>query len=169
MNLAKAIVKDHSKAQCNRIINYVGQDPERLDELVNLFLEGDAVKRQRAGWPLGYVAIRYPHLMRKYFGKLIRNLQRPGLHDAEKRNTVRLLQYMDVPKSFHGVLMNTCFAFISSPAETPAVKVFSMTILHNLCRHYPDIRAELRLVLEDQWQQATPAFRARAKKILKAL
>jgi hypothetical protein len=34
---------------------------------------------------------------------------------------------------------------------------------------YPEISGELRLIIEDQWGQATPAFRSRAKRVLKQM
>lgn len=169
MNLRELIRKDHSKANCDRIVRWIGSDQRRFDELVRLFLQDEPMIRQRAGWPLGYAAMAHPALIRKHTGKLLRNLQQPGLHDAVKRNTVRLLQDIPVPERYQGLLMNTCFNFISSPTEKPAVKVFSMTILHNLSKQYPGIQQELCTLLKYLWDQEGAAFRSRAKKILKDL
>jgi hypothetical protein len=63
--------------------------------------------------------------------------------------------------------MDTCFRYIASPDETVAVKAFSLTILHNLSHQYPEIKNELKLVIEERWNYETAAFRSRAKKILK--
>jgi hypothetical protein len=41
-----------------------------------------------------------------------------------------------------------------------------LTILSNLSKEHPDILAELKLIIEEQWEHSTPAFRSRAKKIL---
>jgi hypothetical protein len=55
-------------------------------------------------------------------------------------------------------------------ADTPiAVKAFSLTILSNLSAAYPEIRGELKLIIEEQWEQSTPAFRSRAKKVLREM
>lgn len=167
MILRKAILQEHSKTHCTSIVNWIGNDPLRFDELVALFLNGTALERQRAGWPLSYAAIAHPERVRKHLGRLIQNLEKPGLHDAEKRNTVRLLQEIAIPPTHQGRLMNACFRFIADPAEKPAVKAFSITILHNLSKQYPDIKQELRMVVNDQWEHATAAFRARAKKLLR--
>ena len=50
-----------------------------------------------------------------------------------------------------------------------AVKVFSLTILAGLAADYPDIRSELKLLIEEQWDTSTPAFRSRAKAALKTM
>lgn len=65
--------------------------------------------------------------------------------------------------------MSVCFEFIQRPETPIAVKAFSLTILGDLAAGYPDIRGELKLIIEEQWEQATPAFRSRAKKVLKTL
>jgi len=78
---------------------------------------------------------------------------------------MRPLQDVKIPEPFHGVVMNTCFEFISSPAEAVAVKAFSLTVLENLSRIYPEILPELKLVIEERWEHETVAFRTRAKKI----
>jgi hypothetical protein len=98
---------------------------------------------------------------------LLDNLERKDIHVAVIRNTVRLLQDVDIPKRYHGRVMSICFEFIQSPETPIAVKAFSLTILSHLAVDYPEIRGELKLIIGEQWEQATPAFRSRARRILK--
>jgi hypothetical protein len=65
--------------------------------------------------------------------------------------------------------MNTCFGFIESMTEKPAIKAFSLTVLFNLSVQYPDIRPELKAIIEDRWDYESAAFKSRGRKILKAL
>ncbi|MBK8496606.1 MAG: hypothetical protein IPL50_17600 [Chitinophagaceae bacterium] len=37
MNLRAEILKEHSKAQCNTIVQWVGADQKRFDELLDYF------------------------------------------------------------------------------------------------------------------------------------
>lgn len=169
MKLREAILKEHSKAQTKKIVKWVGDDQHRFDELFGLFLNDESRVVQRAAWPLSYCVIDHPALIKKHLGKLLKNLEKPDLHDAVKRNTVRLLQDIDIPEKYHGDLMNTCFNYISSPVEKPAIKAFSLTILENLSARYPDIKQELKAVIEDRWEYETAAFRSRARKILRRM
>ena len=169
MNLRATILAEHSKSNCTKIVQWIGDSQKRFDELIALFLGDDPLVVQRAAWPLSYAAIAQPQLIKKHFGKLIRNLQKPKIHDAVKRNTVRLLQDMTIPEKYHGDIMNKCFEYISSPDETAAVKAFSLTVLHNLAKSYPEIKNELKLVIEERWDYETAAFHSRARKILKNL
>lgn len=95
------------------------------------------------------------------------NLSKPGLHDAVPRNTMRLLQYVEIPEKFHGQVMDLCFRYISSPAEAVAIKAFSISVLQNLAKRYPGIINEIKLIIEERWDYETIAFKTRAKKLLK--
>ncbi len=167
MNLRETILKEHSKANCSKIVKWIGSDQKRFDELFKLSLNDEYRVVQRAGWPLSNAAIDHPQLIEKHFSKLIKNLQKPNLHDAVKRNTVRLLDQVSIPRKFHGEIMNACFGFIADPREKIAVKAFSLGILHKLSHQYPEIRQELVTIIEDRWDLETAAFRSRARKILK--
>jgi hypothetical protein len=169
MNLRETILEEHSKAQTNKIVKWIGNNQERFDLLFNLFLNDEYRVVQRAAWPLSNCVINHPKLIQKHFTKLIKNLHKPNLHDSVKRNTVRLLEHISIPRRLHGEIMNICFGYISDPQEKVAVKAFSLTVLQNLCRQYPEIRQELKTIIEDRWDYETAAFRSRAKKILKEL
>ncbi|HVW62112.1 MAG TPA: hypothetical protein VHC48_18810, partial [Puia sp.] len=136
---------------------------------MRLFFKGEYRVTQRAAWPLSYVVRRHPELIIPYFGKLLDNLDKGGLHIAVVRNSIRLLQDVDIPAKFHGRVMNRCFEYAGNPATPIAVKAFSLTVLQNLSQKYPDILPELKLIIREQWDQAPPAFRVRAKRILKDL
>jgi hypothetical protein len=89
------------------------------------------------------------------------------VHDALKRNAVRILQFADIPRGLQGIVANICFELISSPDESIAVRTFSMTVLAKIARKEPELKKELDIAVRQMLPYATPAFRARAKKVLK--
>ena len=169
MNLRDTILAEHSKANCNRIVKWIGDDQKRFDELFDLFLNDEYRVVQRAAWPLSYCVIAHPKLIQKHFSKLLKNLKQPGLHDSVKRNTVRLLEEILIPEKYQGDVMNICFDYIISPTENPAIKAYSLSVLQNLSKIYPEIKQELKTIIEDRWDHESAAFKSRAKKILKEL
>jgi hypothetical protein len=170
MNLRNAILEKHSKAQKDKIVKWVGNNQERFDQLFKLFIhDKDEIITQRAGWPLSYIVEAHPALIQKHFRLLLRNLEKQGLHNAIKRNSIRLLQDLAIPERFQGEIMNICFAYITDPQEKPAIKTFSLTVLHKLARQYPEIKNELKVIIESQWDNESTAFKSRARKILKEL
>ncbi len=167
MDLRETILKEHSKKNCDRIISWIGNDKKKFNQLFNLFLNGEYRVTQRAAWPLSYCAIAHPSFMKKNFEKLITNLNKPNLHDSIKRNTVRLLQQIEIPEKLEGVVMEICFNYVESPKEAVAIKAFSLTILGKLAKKYPEIIPEIKLLIEEQLTHQRAAFKSRAKKFLK--
>jgi len=82
MNLREEILQEHSKAQCNKIVNWIGDSQKRFDELFGLFLNDEYRVTQRAAWPLSYSVAAHPEFIKKNFSKLINNLKKPGLHNC---------------------------------------------------------------------------------------
>ena len=169
MNLREEILKEHSKAQCTKIVKWVGSNQLRFDELFYLFLNDEYRVVQRSAWPVSYCVDDYPELIKKHWKELMQNLKKPNMHDAVKRNSIRLMQEIELPEMFHGEIMGMCFTYLESPKESLAVKVFSMTVLGNLAKQYPEIKAELKLLIEYQLPHQSAGFRSRAKKVLKDL
>jgi hypothetical protein len=163
MNLSEEILKEHSKKQCDKIVNWVGNDKKKFTRLFNLFLTGEYRVTQRAAWPLSDCAIAHPGFMKNNFGKLINNLKRSDLHDSVKRNSVRLLQAINIPGRYDGDILDICFRYLASPDEAVAVKAFSLTILERLSKKYPEIKSEIKLLIEEQWLHQSPAFKNRAR------
>lgn len=161
------ILQEHSKKQCDKIVEWVGCDQERFNELFNLFLNAEYRIAQRAAWPVSYSVINHPFLVKGNFKKLVENLKKPGLHDAIKRNTIRLLQSVDIPEKYEGAVMEICFQYLESPVEAVAIKAFSITVLGNLAKKYPEIIPEIKLIIEEQLPHQTAAFRSRAKLLMK--
>jgi len=65
--------------------------------------------------------------------------------------------------------MNACFRFIETPSTPVAIKAFSLTTLFNLTKIYSEIKTELKMIIENNMDNETAAFKSRGKKILKAL
>jgi hypothetical protein len=166
MNLKELLLEEHSRKQCDRITAYIGDDKKRFAELMELFFRGEYRVTQRAAWPVSYCVRKYPALIRPYFKELLGNLAKKNLHDAVIRNTVRLLQEVEIPKKFQGQLMSICFEFIQSNETAIAIKAFSLTILQNMTGQFPEIIPELKLIIDERWEIESAAFRSRAKKIL---
>jgi hypothetical protein len=101
--------------------------------------------------------------------KLISHLKKPDLRNAVKRNTIRLLQFISVPKPLEGVISQICFDFLQNRKEPIAVRVFSMTVLANLVEKQPGLKSELRIIIEDELPYGSAGFLSRGKKILKKL
>jgi hypothetical protein len=85
------------------------------------------------------------------------------------RNILRLLQVADIPVRFQGRAVNSAMRIMKDPEELVAAKVFGMTLLANIAASHPELKNEVRVVIESQYPYGTAAFRSRARKVLKSL
>lgn len=166
MDIERALLKEHSKAQILKIVRWIGTDPERLGCLMTLFFTGEPIAVQRGAWVIGTIADTHPELFIPWLGKLLPMVTKRGVHDAVKRNIVRLLQVIEIPDRLSGRVVSLCFDLLSSSDEPIAVKVYAMTVIARFTAAEPDLERELRLLIEMQLPRASGAFRSRAKKIL---
>ena len=169
MDVYKALLQPQSKALANKIVRYIGEDANRFSELVTVYLKGPYRITQRAAWPLGYCVENHPKLIVPHLKRILDYLKTPGIHDAVKRNTIRLLQFIDIPKKYHGRISSICFDYLQDPKEAVAIRVFSMAVLARVVQHHPDMKHELRLIINDHLPYASAAYRSRARKVLKQL
>ncbi|MBI1768424.1 MAG: hypothetical protein HY015_04640 [Bacteroidetes bacterium] len=169
MNLKQAALKEHSKSQCNKIVKYIGNDPKKFSELVDVFLAGPYRVSQRIAWPLSCCIEENTTLIHPHLTKVLKYAQRSDVHDSVKRNVVRLLQFIDIPKKHQGTVADVCFKFFNNAKESIAVRVFSMTVLANLAKQIPELKNELIPIIEDQLPYGSAGFVSRGRKVLKDL
>ena len=166
MDIRASLLEVHSKAQAAKITNYVGADAKRFAELMKYLLGPDYRLSQRAACPASYCIERHPELVKPYFNVLIKQLERGDAHVAVRRNVARLLQFVDIPKRYEGRIFEACYALLSNPSETVAVRVFSMTVAAKIARDKPELMDELRLAATQHPEAATAGFRSRARRVL---
>ncbi len=168
MNIREEILKEHSRAHALKIAAYACTSPKNFKELMRCFMDDGYRLSQRAAWSVSWAAKKKPAMVMPHLEEIVAQLGKKGVHDSVKRNAVRVLEDVEIPEKLHGAVMNACFGFIEDPSTAAAIKAFSLTTLFNLSKHYPEIRPELKLIIEERWDSETAAFRSRGKKILSA-
>ena len=167
-HIKELLEAEHSKVQTVRVVDYIGEEKEKFEALMQLFFADDWCLNQRASWPIPLIVDRYPELIYPYLERLIKNLENPS-HNAVVRNTVKLFQYIDIIEKFQGQVVNLCMAMLTDPKEPVANRVFSMTVIYNISKEWPDLQNELKLLIESQIESESPGFKSRGGKILKEM
>jgi hypothetical protein len=166
MNLEEELLKEHSKHQTLKIANYIGNDSSKFAALMKLVLGNNELLCQRSAWVMSSSFDKHPQLIAPYLRQLIDNLSN-NVHDAVKRNSLRILQHIDIPEELQGTACNICFNLLQSNDTAIAIKVFAMTVIKNICKQEPELTNELISVLQLQMPTASSGFISRANKILK--
>jgi len=171
MNIKEALLKEqiHGKADTMRITEYACSSTKRFKELMDCFLSDEYKLAQRAAASVSWAVRKKPALIIPHLKGVVAQLQRTDVHNAVIRNSVRILEHIEIPEAYHGDVMNACFGFIENPSTPAAIKAFSLTTLYNLSKHYPEIKPELKLIIEERINNETAAFKSRALKILRQI
>lgn len=169
INISDILTKEHSKRATNLIINYVGSNAKRFNELLDLLLGDDKVLAQRASWPLGYIIELHPEIAEPHWNILIDKLS-VSPHVAYTRAVYRgLSKVTNLPNEIHGRVVDLCMNTIISINQPTAARVYAMYTMLNLVHLYPDLKEELWLRVEPLLQHELPSIRAASKKVIKQL
>ncbi len=158
-------MRGHSKQNTLAIVDYVGDDRERFAELMRVFFNGTKLHHQRAAWVISVVAETYPELTGKYLSRLVDQLPRRDVHEAVKRNIVRLLQFVPIPKRLEGKIYSHCLDLIGDPSETIGVKAFAISVAVSIAKSEPALMKELRSTAESMRENASPGIKVRLRGI----
>lgn len=171
MNVREALLEDkiQNRAKALLVAEYACSSAKHFKELMQCFLTNEYRLAQRAAWSVSWAAKKKPGMVQPFIKDLVAQLGRIDVHAAVIRNSVRVLEMINIPEPLHGDVMNACFNFIEKPSTPVAIKAFSLTTLYNLSKIYPDIKQELKLIIEERWNDETPAFKSRGKKILQLM
>jgi len=169
MNIREEILAEHSRKQGLKIAGWIGNDKKRFSRFLDLFLHDEYRVVQRSAQVLGFIADEHPELIEQNIHKIVNRLFDDNIHIAVKRNVVRILQFVHIPENLHAKVINICMAYLSNPDETVAVRCFSMTVLTNLSKVYPELKSEIISVLNSRFMGSSAGLKARVKKVFKDL
>ncbi len=169
MNIREELIKEHSKAQKDKIVAYIGNDKKKFAELMTLMLTAEYRVAQRAAYPVSYCVRKHPHLIRPWFGKMIKKMDDKIAHDAIRRNAVRILEDIDIPEKYCGELFEISNHYLYGIKEPIAVRAFSISVMANIAKKYPDLRNEVKYNAESILHCGIPALESRSRKVLKQI
>jgi hypothetical protein len=161
---------DSSRALANLTANMVYDEPGLIRLLIRISLHGDKVHSQRASRIVSLCCTSFPELLQPHTGKIIRGMKTLQ-HEGAIRNLLKTFAETPVflNEKEKAILMDLCFAYLTSARTAVSIKVFSMQVLYNMSRELPAIGQELHLILEEQFPDGSAGFKSRASKILRKL
>lgn len=165
MDIREQLLQEHSKENTHLIADYIGKNNKRYQELWELVRDGEPPLPQRGSWVLTQLPVSDRHV-----SEMITALENPGNHDAVKRHLLKILSMADIPEDHAAALFDRCLDWLSDPATAVAVKVYCMDIATTIALPYPELREELKVIIEDQMKhRKTMGILSRGRKMLKKL
>lgn len=166
-DLSTSLANDRSPKNRQMWTQYLIKEQVELIHLKEL-LDAEHPIGMRFTWLLGHILEAAPKQVAPIVSYCFTNRNQwtfPGI----KRTIAKMLALAGVPEEIEGLVVDELFKWLLDSKIKVAVKVHGMEALYNMTLKYPDLKEELLAVIEDQWDKNSVAFRARAKRVQKAL
>lgn len=170
----KLILPNHRipKSDIHIFINQVYSNDISISELFANIKQDDRERVLNALWILREISPKYGSIILSYFENLIKLLEYFREDEAVIRNVISIFQNLEFNDPNDGIVLEYAFKYLQENRWAIAVKVFSMTVAFNICKKYPELLTDLKLLIEDNLKlfgPESPAIRSRGNKLLKTI
>jgi hypothetical protein len=168
MDLKSFLANIPSATEKEILIREVRDSGQIFSSLLNLALYDKDPLAWRAAWILDGAAEVNPEIAAKHIRLIVHRL--PSIKSSGTiRSLLRMLCRYHIPEEEQGLLIDLCFKYMVSELYPVAVKVHAMQIIYNHCLMYPELKDELKTVIEDQVSNNSVGFMARGRRIIRQL
>jgi len=164
------LLPDTSRRTADIAVQVVLERPELMKEFVEACLEQTYPLSMRASRVVHLVCKFDPGILRPYLGLILERM--PELHDQSvMRNFLNLFEYYveEMSEDELGQLLSICFARLEDFSQAIAVRVLSLKLLYLISKRVPEIKPEILAIIQFNQAEATAAFQAQARQIVRKL
>ena len=167
--MRELLTKKASRANSNQVVAMVGENPELYKELVELIIENESPVAEKAAWAMNHCFENGTGNFDAYYPEMTRILPDENYSDSIKRNIVRVLQFKQIPEKYQATVIDSCFGLVINKKTAVAVKAFSLGVLENMVKLYPELKNELKVCVEELMPTASSGLKNRVGHILRRL
>ncbi len=169
MNIESLLPNTYRKT-ADDAASFILAHPNYLKEIIQLSFSEKRIMAMRASRVVLLIHYKNPKLIKPsvpyildqlcvtHNNSSIRNLLHLFIDESEQLDEIRL-----------GKLMALCFKLLESSAAEIAQRALSMQVLYKISNYIPDIKSELKALVEINYEEGSPGFKSTANQILKKL
>jgi len=157
--------------QKNRDYKHFAQtavDLEMIPRLLELCLTEGYPYPQYSSWLLAHIAENHKNNLATYFPQIIDVFLAAKDHSVQ-RNIANVLLKFPVTDYREGELLDQLFRFLQDSESKVALKAYCMYLIVPFLKNYPELKGELKAIIEEGMQKESPAYAGAAKKTLRAI
>jgi hypothetical protein len=163
--LIQLLLAGNNRFNIDIVKAHIGMNQELFDDLIEIMLGAEKPIPQRAAWAMTAIIDNHPWMVNNSIVKLIDSMPTFS-HPALTRSLLRVLAQIELPGDKIGELFDFCYNYLSDPKQPSAIRVFAMQVLFNISELEPDLKYELKLILESQFDYGSAGFKNRAEKLI---
>ncbi|WP_404354213.1 hypothetical protein [Exiguobacterium aurantiacum] len=156
-----------SVGHVDEVVAYVGNDPDRFNELMTGLTDDRPVVRMRSADAMEKVTRRHPKLLQAHQASLFQQLH-ITTQPEERWHLAQLMPRLMWTEDEAADVVHMLTDWIAT--ETSAIVIVnSLQAIFDLSAVHSRFRDDLKTLLESQLETGSPAVKSRSKKLLKKL
>ncbi|MFT3910766.1 MAG: hypothetical protein QM737_15215 [Ferruginibacter sp.] len=162
-----SLKKDGSDKNCRAWANFIVKNKIAITDLHPL-IHAEHPVAMRFSWLLGGICESNPKLVYPSIIYFFSNRDKIEILNFN-RSLAKMFCYCGVPDEIEGEAMDNMFKWLSDPKSIVSTKNFAMSALYNFTIKYPELKNELRTIIEEQLDKNSLSFQKQARKLLEKL
>ncbi|MGR3809889.1 hypothetical protein [Jiulongibacter sp. NS-SX5] len=148
MNIKETLLTERSKATCLKIMAFVGEDAQRLEELMQCVLSPDPKLSEMAAWVITSITDEKPWLVLPYERAMFEKVKDEHNHEAVLRNFLRHWASTGFSEDIEGELYEFGFQVLEGN-HSIAAKAHAMYVCMHVVKKYPELAQEMLPLMEE--------------------
>jgi hypothetical protein len=146
---------------------YIIKNNIPLSDLIGL-LDFEKPVPMRFIWLVGDLCERQPQIIHSSITTFYARRNEMKFPNFD-RSLAKIFWLSGIPDEIEGEAADEMFKWMLDPKISVSTKNYSLFALYNLSKKHPELKNELKIVIEDQLNKNSTSFEKRAKKILAEL
>lgn len=164
------LLPDSSRQTALFAADFIIAHHEFLPEMITISFSGNKLMAMRVSRAIVFVYELEPELIKPFVSEILDQLCLCN-NNSTIRNFLHLFLYeielLDEERL--GKLINLCFNLLESPTAEISPRALSMQILYLVSNKIPELKSELKTIIEFHYEEGSPGFKSTARTLLKKL
>lgn len=162
--MAQSFHKEKTSGPVTYWSKYVLENKIGLKELLPL-LHREHTVGMRFAWMIGTLCEMEPEVVRPVSKYLYENRDKVHFPNFD-RTLAKVFYLVGVPPEIEGEAIDSLFRWMESPDIGISIRRFALLALIEVTKTYPELKEELKLILESQLDNSQPTYRKLALQVL---
>ncbi len=169
MNIEE-LLPDSYRKTANLATQFVIEHPEFIKLFISEINKQKPTFAMRISRVLALCHDQKPELILPFKDELLKNLLSTKSNSIT-RNLLYIFQtaWNKLNENELGQLLNFCFKYLENPIAEPAHRVYAMNIIFASTTVYPELKNELKSIIEFHYEEGSAGFKACGRNILKQM
>ncbi|GAB1371904.1 hypothetical protein MASR1M45_19660 [Candidatus Kapaibacterium sp.] len=147
------------------IIEWLDNNPEYIDEAINLAISDKPNFAWRAAWLLSSALNYNDKKIRNYQSEIINALK--NKKDGHKRELIKLLMNIDIDEEFEGELFDICVSLWEKTTAQPSIRIIAFRMIMKIANRHQELMNEIPFLLQEHLiDSLSPGIRHSLKRII---